>query len=174
MDFSEAYPFSGPHPQFSPDGEYVAVVVEYRVLVREVDTLRVCQLYSCLDKIQSYQWAPDSKYILCALKGRPIVQIWSLDEPDWTCKIDEGPAGITSARWCPDARSILLTADFQIKATIWSLVDRKCVYIKGPKFSDKAIDFDKDGEKLVVAEVRSEGILRFLMFVCRGMTAKIS
>ena len=156
MDLSEAYPFSGPHPHFSPDGEYVAVVVEYRILVREVDTLRVVQLYSCLDKIQSYQWSPDSKYILCVLKGRPIVQIWSLEEPDWTCKIDEGPAGITSARWCPDARSIFLTADFQIKATIWSLVDRKCVYIKGPKFSDKAIDFDKDGEKLVLAEVGLE------------------
>ena len=89
MDFSEAYPFSGPHPQFSPDGEYVAVVVEYRILVREVDTLRVVQLYSCLDKIQSYQWSPDSKYILCVLKGKPIVQIWSLEEPDWMCKIDE-------------------------------------------------------------------------------------
>lgn len=153
MDFSEAFPFSGPSPQFSPDGEYLSVVVDYRILVREVDTLRVVQLYSCLDKIQNYEWSPDSKYILCTLKGRPIVQVWSLDEPDWTCKIDEGPAGITGARWCPDARSILLTADFQIKATIWSLVDRKCVYIKGPKFSDKGIDFDGDGEKLLVAEV---------------------
>lgn len=154
MDFSEAYPFAGPHPQFSPNGEYLAVVVEYRILIRSCDTLRVVQLYSCLDRIQFFDWSPDSKYVLCCLKGKPIVQIWSIDEPDWTCKINEGPAGITGARWCPDARSILLTADFQIKATIWSLVDRKCVYIKGPKFSDKGIDFSQNEQTLLVAEVR--------------------
>lgn len=51
MDFSESFRSSGPHPAFSPDGRFVATVVEYRLIIREVETLRVVQLYSCLDRI---------------------------------------------------------------------------------------------------------------------------
>lgn len=153
MDFSESYRCSGPSPSFSPDGRYIAVVVEYRLLIRDWQTLRVVQLYSCLDRIRHYAWSPDSIYILCALYDRALVQVWSIEEPEWNCKIDEGQAGITGARWCPDARSILVSADFQLKATIWSLIDRKRVFIKGPKFSDKGIAFSSDGQHLAVAEV---------------------
>lgn len=40
--------------------------------------------------------------------------MWSLEKPDWTCKIDEGLAGLTAVRWSPDGRHILSTADFQV------------------------------------------------------------
>ncbi|GMH33685.1 hypothetical protein BSKO_01519 [Bryopsis sp. KO-2023] len=172
MDFSETYRYSGPSPAFSPDGRYIAVVVEYRLLVRDWQTLRVVQLYSCLDKIQHFEWSSDSNYILCGLYDRAIVQVWSVEDPEWTCKIDEGPAGITGARWCPDARSILVTADFQLKATIWSLTDRQRVYIKGPKFADKGIAFSPDGEHLVVTE-RKDCKDFLIILTCSDWKAKI-
>lgn len=174
MDFSEPYPFAGPSPQLSPDGEHIAVVVRYRVLIRSFRTLRVVQFYSCLDRVQSLDWSPDSKYVLCCLKGRPVVQVWSIEEPDWTCKINEGPAGITGVKWCPDCRSILIVADFQIKATIWSLVDRRCVYIKRPKFADKAIDFSHDGQTLLIAEVNTLQKHTPSNTPSRGMIARIT
>lgn len=40
MDFSEAYRCTLP-PAFSPDGAYVAAAVEYRLVIREVETLKV-------------------------------------------------------------------------------------------------------------------------------------
>ncbi|CAD7696704.1 unnamed protein product [Ostreobium quekettii] len=153
MEFSdEAVKFAGPVPPTSPDGRYVAVAVEYRLIVRDWQTLRVVQMYSCLDRIQHVEWSSDSSYILCGLYDRSIVQVWSILEPEWTCKIDEGLAGITSARWCPDGRSILVTAEFQIKATVWSLVDKACVQLAGPKFADAGLAFNPDGTQLAVAE----------------------
>lgn len=154
MDFSEPCSYSGPPPAFSSDGRYIAVAVEYRLFIRDWQTLRVIQLYSCLDKVQHVEWSSDSNYVLCGLYNRSIVQVWSVLEPEWTCRIDEGLAGVASARWCPDGRSILVTADYQIKATVWSLVDKKCVYLKGPKFADKGLAFSPDGQHLAVAEVR--------------------
>lgn len=41
MDFSEQYRCSLP-PAFSPDGVYVAAAVEYRLVIREVESLKVC------------------------------------------------------------------------------------------------------------------------------------
>ncbi len=53
MEFSETYRCgSGPPPVHSPDGRYIATAVEYRLIVREVETLRVVQLFSCLDCIR--------------------------------------------------------------------------------------------------------------------------
>lgn len=60
--------------------------------------MQVVQLYSCLDKIQHIEWSFDSQYVLCGLFKRGIAQVWSVQEPDWTCKIDEGPAGIAFVR----------------------------------------------------------------------------
>ena len=48
-------------------------------------------------------------------------QVWSLEKPDWTCKIDEGLAGLAAVRWSPDGRHILSTADFQVCFSLWNL-----------------------------------------------------
>jgi hypothetical protein len=76
-------------------------------VVRDVDTLNVVQLFSCLDKIEHIEWACDSNFILCGLFKRAMVQAWSVEQPDWNCKIDEGPAGISHARWSPEGRQII-------------------------------------------------------------------
>lgn len=41
-------------------------------------------------------------------------QVWSLEQPDWYCKIDEGSIGLVSSRWSPDGRHILNTTEFHV------------------------------------------------------------
>ncbi|EMS65817.1 WD repeat-containing protein WRAP73 [Triticum urartu] len=173
MEFTEAYKQTGPCC-FSPDARFLAVACDYRLVVRDVVTLKitlyylldsckfhefftflyllcesgmlyycviistlkngyVVQLFSCVDKINFLEWAPDSEYILCGLYKRPMVQAWSLSQPDWTCKIDEGSAGIAYARWSPDSRHILTTSEFQLRLT-W------------PKHAARGVSFTKDGK----------------------------
>ncbi|BDA42493.1 probable POC1 centriolar protein homolog A at N-terminal half [Coccomyxa sp. Obi] len=152
MDFSEAYRYSGSLPTYSPDGKYLATAEDFKLVVRDVDTLQVVQLYSCLDRIQQLEWCCRSEYVLCGLTQRPIVQIWSVKDPDWTCKVDEGPAGVNAPRWSPDGQSIILVADFQIRMTIWSLVKRTCLHINGPKFADRGFGFSPDGSMMALIE----------------------
>jgi hypothetical protein len=98
MDFSESYRCSLP-PVFSTDGVYVAAAVEYRLVIRDVETLKVVQIYSCVDKIHRIDWSAGSRHVLCGLYDRATVQVWSVDDPDFACKIDEGPAGVAHCRW---------------------------------------------------------------------------
>ncbi|OIV90622.1 hypothetical protein TanjilG_01703 [Lupinus angustifolius] len=108
--------------------------------------MQVVQLFSCLDKISYIEWALDSEYILCGLYKRPMIQAWSLSQPEWTCKIDEGPAGIAYARWSPDSRHILTTSDFQLRLTVWSLLSTACVHLQWPKHASKGVSFTRDGK----------------------------
>ena len=44
-----------------------------------------------------------------------MLKVWSIEQPEWTCKIDEGSAGLIKARWAPDGRHILTTAEFHVR-----------------------------------------------------------
>ena len=85
MEFSEAYKFTGPRPEFSPDGRYIASVVDYRLVIRDAETLQVLHLFSNVDKVERIAWSPDSAYVMCALFSRATVQIWSAQEPSFKC-----------------------------------------------------------------------------------------
>ena len=123
------------------------------------------QLFSCVDRIKYIEWAADSEYILCLLHDRPMVQVWSMTQPEWTCKIDEGHAGISLARWSPDSRHILTTSDFQLRLIVWSLVNTACVHVQCPKSTPKGVSFTKDGKFAAVCS-RCEGKDHVILLSC--------
>ena len=154
--------YSEPHSQtsslvrFSPDGRFVASAVGYRLILRDVDTLQIVQLYSCIDKIEGIEWSCDSEYVLCSICKRGAAQVWSVTNKEWHCKIDKGPVGLAHACFSPDGRHVLATADFRLRITIWSLCDRSVFYIRFPKHVGKGLDFTTDGAVMALAE-RTDG-----------------
>ncbi|KAL3853022.1 hypothetical protein ACJMK2_016608 [Sinanodonta woodiana] len=154
MNFSELFRHSNQLCKFSLDGKYLASVVEFRLVVRDVDTFQIQNLFTCIDTIQHIEWSDDSQFILCGLFKRGVVQVWSLEQPDWKCKIEEGSAGLCEVRWSPDSRHILTTADFNLRITVWSLITKSVSYIRYPKQCQKGIDFSVDGRYMVLAERR--------------------
>ncbi|KAM9298822.1 WD repeat-containing protein WRAP73 [Gastrophryne carolinensis] len=154
MNFSEVFKLSNQLGRFSPNGKHVASCVQYRLVIRDAGTLQILQLYTCLDLIQHVEWSSDSMFILCAMYKRGIVQVWSLEQPGWHCKIDEGSAGLVSSCWSPDGRHILNTTEFHLRITLWSLSAKSVSYIKFPKACQKGISFTKDGRHMAVAERR--------------------
>ncbi|NXP29239.1 WRP73 protein, partial [Scytalopus superciliaris] len=131
-----------------------ASCVQHRLVVRDVSSLQVRQIYPCLDQIQYIEWSSDSLFILCAMYKRGIVQVWSLEQPDWHCKIDEGSAGLVASCWSPDGRHILNTTEFHLRITVWSLCTKSVSYIKYPKACQQGVAFTKDGRYMAVAERR--------------------
>lgn len=149
-------PSSHPLVKFSPDARHVANAVQHRVIVRDAqNTLQVTHLFTCLDAVQTLEWSHDSELILCAMYKRGLIQIWSLEQPEWSCKIDEGSAGLVSHSWSPDSRHVLTTADFDIRLTVWSLTSKQVAYIKhASKARASAIHFSGDGRYMALAERR--------------------
>uniref|UniRef100_A0A8B9HQF0 WD repeat containing, antisense to TP73 n=1 Tax=Astyanax mexicanus TaxID=7994 RepID=A0A8B9HQF0_ASTMX len=154
MNFSEVFKQSNQLCKISPDGKYLATCVQYRLVVRDVNTLQILQLFTCLDQVAHMEWSSDSLFILCAMYKRGLVQVWSLEQPEWHCKIDEGSIGLVSSRWSPDGRHILNTTEFHLRVTVWSLCNKSVSYIKYPKACQKGMDFSADGRYMALVERR--------------------
>ncbi|XP_037002845.2 WD repeat-containing protein WRAP73 isoform X2 [Artibeus jamaicensis] len=154
MNFSEVFKLSSQLCKFSPDGKYLASCVQYRLVVRDASSLQILQLYTCVDQIQHVEWSADSLFLLCAMYKRGLVQVWSLEQPEWHCRIDEGSAGLVASCWSPDGRHILNTTEFHLRMTVWSLCTKSVSYIKYPKACQQGITFSRDGRYLALAERR--------------------
>lgn len=154
MMYSETQEHTGGHVHFSPDGKLLATAAMYRLVLRDVDTLRIVQIFSCMDRIDHIEWSCDSKYVLCGIHARGIAQVWSVEQPDWHCKIDEGPLGLAHVRWAPDGRHVLATSEFRLRITVWSLLDRSVSFLRFPKFVKSALSFSADGEHMALAHRR--------------------
>lgn len=139
--------------RWSPCGRFIASASGNRVAIRDASTLQLLQRYSALDVVQSLSWSADSTLLLSACLKRATVQLWSVADASWNCKITEGVAGLVGAVWAPDARHVLTIADFQLHATVWSLEDptARCV-IRSPKLAAEGLSFSGGGEFLAVAE----------------------
>ncbi|CAF1213353.1 unnamed protein product [Rotaria sp. Silwood1] len=133
MNFSELFKVTSRQCSFSPDGQYLACVNQYRLIIRSSTTLEIINLFACIDTIDTIEWSYDSRLILAGLIKRNAVQLFSLDNPEWKCKIDEGSAGLCQVHWAPDSRHILTTAQFHLRITVWSLTSKNVSYIKYPK-----------------------------------------
>ncbi|XP_076355380.1 WD repeat-containing protein WRAP73-like isoform X2 [Tachypleus tridentatus] len=154
MNFSQLFKQTNGQCEFSPDGRLLAYTNSQRLFIRDVQSLQVVCQFTCIDAIEKIEWASDSTYILCGLFKRRVVQVWSVEETTWTCKIDEGSLGLIDVSWSPDGRHILTTAKFHLRITIWSLVNKSVSYIKYPKAIKTGLAFRNDGKYLALAERR--------------------
>ena len=154
---SEVYAYQGPQPVYSPDGRFIASAQDFRVVIRELERLSAVEVISCLDKVRRLAWCARSSHLLCCLADR--AQIWSTKAREWTCKIDEGQAGVQHCCWSTDGQHLLIVAQAQIRTTIYTLATRTSRVLPGPKYGDKGIAFSPDSLLLALAEVRRTAIL---------------
>ena len=97
------------------------------------DSLQIENVFTCPAAIDKIEWSADAAYVLCAVFKKDLVQVFAVNNPSWQCRINEGLSGLVDARWSPSSREIVTFADFQLHATVWSLVDRSSFVIKNPK-----------------------------------------
>ncbi|XP_012220138.2 WD repeat-containing protein WRAP73-like [Linepithema humile] len=136
---------------FSNNGAYIAIAFQTNLLIKDAKTLTTCQSFVFADVIQYIEWSSNSEFILCANIKKAIIQVYSVHNPQWKCKLTEGSAGLQNVTWSPDSKYILTIADFNIQISIWNLEDQNVSYIQNLKTSafDK-LHFNPNGKKLAV------------------------
>jgi len=151
VQFSELHGVKG-RLLWSPSGELLATTESNQLMIRSGDSLQIIGVHSCIDVIDKIEWSSNSEHILCLIKKRGLVMVWSVSDIKWEAKIEEGVAGLSNAFWSPDCKHILTVSEFEIRLTIWSLVEGTAQYIKYPKHHTLGIKFSPNGEYLAVAE----------------------
>lgn len=142
---------SGGYSQLSPLEAVVATSNASRVTVRALPSMETIQVYSCVDKIDEMSFSPDGEYILCGIYSRNTVQVFSVADGDWKCRINEGAASIVKAAWAPDSRNLVTVSDFGIQLSIWSLTENASRIIANPKADTaQGFAFSTDGCHLCV------------------------
>lgn len=154
MSFSRVVKESPALSSFSPNGKHLAVPCAAKVTIYNSITFQEIATISNIDVVDAIEWSPDSKLLLCLLLKPKIVQVWHPEDTTWKCRISEGSLGLISACWSPDSQHILTTADFQIRTTVWSLVEKSVLYLKQAKLPLSLRSFSQSGEHLAVVERR--------------------
>ncbi len=119
----------------SPNSKYLLSSSSTSLTLYDLPTLQLHHHYSCIDKIEKIEFSSDSQYILCGIYNRSTIQVFSVNDLTWRCRINESIAGILNVIWSPDSRHILTESDFGIQLGIWSLLENTSYIIQSPKLN---------------------------------------
>lgn len=114
-------------------GSLLASIQGSRLTLRDVTSHNTLNVYVCIDKIDYFEFSPDSTLILCSMKARSVIQVFSVMDYTWKARIDEGIVGYINCCFAPDSRHIVVESDFGIQIALWSLIDSSSSLIMYPK-----------------------------------------
>lgn len=155
MNFSSPIKYTSTF-KFSPNNKHFALVKSSEIHIYNSITLDFYQSFSFSDTVSCLEWSADSNLILISFYKPSLCEVKSIDSPDWLCRIDEGAAGLSFCRWSPDSRRVITICDFNLRLTIWSLVDKSTCFINSPKHNDKGLCFTSNNYFMALLE-RKEG-----------------
>ena len=138
MNFSNIINYSGLF-SFSPNSTFLSIAKNTSLIIYSTSTLLITHKFAFPNQITQIEWSPDSTLILISFFKNGLCEIRSVTNPNWICSINQSQSGIIYSRWTPDSRKIIITNDFNVRLSIWSLIDKSTIYINGPKCEKKGI-----------------------------------
>ncbi|KAK8791133.1 hypothetical protein WA158_005764 [Blastocystis sp. Blastoise] len=121
FSFSQVFKHDGRNVQWSPDGLYIASILEKKLIVRERTELTVVYSHDLEDKLDYFEWSSDSSLILCLYKKYDVVDVYSLLDPKYMIRIAAHEEGMVGATFAHDSTHVIVFSDFQLRTTVYSL-----------------------------------------------------
>ncbi len=147
----QIYPHSKYLVAWSPDGRLLATCSKNRLTVRDPTSMQIEVYHSCAAAVEHLEWGADSDLLLCASYKQGVVEAFRVSNPNFSCSVSEGAAGISFAALSPDATHLLTITDFALSLSLWTLADPGKVWtVKKPK-ADVPPTFSPHGALLAVA-----------------------
>ncbi|XP_046444231.1 WD repeat-containing protein WRAP73-like [Daphnia pulex] len=139
---------------FSPNGLFAAFCNQQRLTVCLISDFQPIRVIQCSEIVEQIEWSTDSELLLSAYIKKGKLEVWSVAQPEWKCKISTGSLGLITAQFAPSSRHVLATARLHLRITIWSLSDQNVCHINLPKAANPGIDFCVGGTHMAVVERR--------------------
>ena len=110
--------------------------------------------------------SPPSSTSRILLADDDTVRIFDLNDTDWSARIDKAAAHlgrIADVTFGHTSDEVLVFSDFGIKVTIWSIVTRRGVEIRDPKYANQCYSFrPRTGHLAVLTRPVAQDILMLL------------
>jgi hypothetical protein len=102
-----------------------AISQQSEIVVRSIPNLSVQLIFSAPDTIGDIGWNATGKLIFATTPGIGSVHVWCIDNPEWSCRIETGSAGLHRAEWHPTSPiHLIVYSEFNTKMDIWNLQDK--------------------------------------------------
>lgn len=152
MNISETFKLTKGQCAFSPNGRFIANASQFRLVIREFETLQIIGVLTCIDSIDKVVWSPNSAMVITSCFKRGVSQIWSVKHSSCISKLDEGSSGLVDTVWCPDSKQILTWSEFGVRINVWSLNHKQVSHIQNPKLNSNGCVFYN--KKAIICEQR--------------------
>ncbi len=101
---------------YSPDGESIAYVGSGRVVIRDVNTWEVIQIFDSLTQtydVISLDFSPDSQFIIAGgSRGNSEINVWNIQTGENTLILEGHKSNITSLFYSPNGQFIVSNEDW--------------------------------------------------------------
>ncbi|KAI8062693.1 hypothetical protein BC940DRAFT_308137 [Gongronella butleri] len=155
ITFSHLYKHTGYHTRISPDGNYVANVVDSRLVIRDhSQQLVVMHVFETEGVIDQMAWSPDSQFIATLCCERARAHIYSISDTSWKVTLADRRFGMQHMWWTPDSCAILISSELELQVTAWLFKQKETKVLDFPKFASSGCCASPDGKYLAVLILR--------------------
>lgn len=124
-----------------------------KIELREIEAFgRTTSLPSVEPQCQ-VAFSPDYENYLAFSTKKATCDLYNM-RGERLASIAEMGMGIDNVVWAPDSCQVLVFSSFQLRITIYNLLNNSKCYIRSPKYTTKGFSFSQDGRFMALAERR--------------------
>ncbi|KAJ2956423.1 hypothetical protein NQZ79_g7745 [Umbelopsis isabellina] len=136
--FTDLYKHSNRICRYSPDSNYIAVLVGNQLVIRSHPDLVILHVYTKEWPIDAMGWSPNSEKLFIASIKQNQYEAHAMNQADWSCRFKDPHRMIANIRFASDSNTIFNTQKFHHGFNVFSLRHQKAFTpIDNVKFKDR-------------------------------------
>ena len=147
--------------KYSPNNLYLAVVHTFKLLIFPLKQPKLIPSFtkSFKDEITHIKWSSNSQWIIVGVFVRNLIFVQSITKEKQYYKIYEGLYGVVNSLFVPKSTHKIININkYNIRLTVWNVIEQQCHFINDIKFPDKrSLIFSKKDPYMCIAKRKISG-----------------
>lgn len=136
--FTNLYKHSNRICRYSPDSNYIAVLVGNQLVIRSHPDLEILHVYTKEWPIDAMGWSPNSEKLFIANIKQNHYEAHAMNQAEWSCRFKDPHRMIANIKFTSDSNTIFNTQKFHHGFNVFSLRHQKAfIPIDHVKFKDR-------------------------------------
>lgn len=112
--FTNLYKHSNRICRYSPDSNYIAVLVGNQLVIRSHPDLEILHVYTKEWPIDAMGWSPNSEKLFIANIKQNHYEAHAMNQAEWSCRFKDPHRMIANIKFTSDSNTIFNTQKFHV------------------------------------------------------------